>query len=625
MKFTIALVLSVLGAAQFAFGKAIPPQISECMQQVDHHVNTLPHMGHAGAPTFAPAAPQEDTLYIVHDTVEYYGALVDQRATVIIWDGGLLRYDSCQVTLACNIYVMGSGRFEVRKSLLHWNSAYLYQWGVMLGGASVSSYDSVQVESDFPLNFGLVDSASFRANWVYDQQVVTNALMSSHITAHYDHCVRPFEFVLLQAESLVFVDCDSVLIWLGFGDSTRGEITLPGDTTFTFVPSLDLGRDHPTLHGLEYNLRVERTNLFWGTFPDSGCDVTLRDTRLRTTGLRLSSLSEYSIENLANSTLYPDWTLDLGDRRVRLVNSYVRTWNLYPGGRSHLVARNCLFGETLAQDSSFGEFHNSLCDGSGGWIGAGNRSRILLDTVVSFTFVMARDQGVLVMQNSYAYQPIEAAERGTLVGVQSTYGSSLDVFGGGMLAWGTIDFPRDSTTVLADTLPELPIVVTTRYRYGPGRSPETVTAGLLASSGGDSLALGSPWYTEHVADTILHWRDYAALGETDLLLSLAHPLWGTARGGIHLRFETSDVPLQSQSATMHPAIWPNPTTGQIAVVGSPGLWDLLDLSGRKTGTVAMTPARLSNVSCTGDLSGVPPGVWWLRRPDGSVRRVIVVK
>jgi hypothetical protein len=79
-----------------------------------------------------------------------------------------------------------------------------------------------------------------------------------------------------------------------------------------------------------------------------------------------------------------------------MINSEVATWNFYPASRSNITISNCIFGELLAFDTSNVLIQNSICDGTGGYLGAINHSFVIVISSFITSQVIAKENGFLI-------------------------------------------------------------------------------------------------------------------------------------------------------------------------------------------------------------------------------------
>ena len=127
--------------------------------------------------------------------------------------------------------------------------------------------------------------------------------------------------------------------------------------------------------------------------------------------IQSSELRDYS---------FPNPILFKSKRILRLVNTEVVTWNFYSSLHSKLSIENCIFGELLAFDSSSVIIENSICDGTGGYLGAvGNSSVIVIRSLIS-SQVIARESGFLIGALSSFNSPEIDADDNAVMAILNT-------------------------------------------------------------------------------------------------------------------------------------------------------------------------------------------------------------
>ncbi|MDZ7721886.1 MAG: T9SS type A sorting domain-containing protein [candidate division KSB1 bacterium] len=134
----------------------------------------------------------------------------------------------------------------------------------------------------------------------------------------------------------------------------------------------------------------------WGLISENGSEAVFRDTRFRTVGLMFKQSDSVHVSNITNSSSHTNDVIGVPDRHLKLINSDVQTWSYYASGEVRLTIENSVFGECLSQDSSHVTINNSVCDGTGGYIGAFNKSATIVVGSMIRSQAVSRNNAFLI-------------------------------------------------------------------------------------------------------------------------------------------------------------------------------------------------------------------------------------
>ena len=136
--------------------------------------------------------------------------------------------------------------------------------------------------------------------------------------------------------------------------------------------------------------------VMWGLISISGSQARFSNTEFRTIGLMFQNPDSIVVSNITDESNHSDEIINVPDRKLNLIDSQVHTWNFYASSNSNITVENCVFGELLAQDSSQVLINNSICDGTGGYIGAFHQSFLLIAGSFIKSQVISRQNAILV-------------------------------------------------------------------------------------------------------------------------------------------------------------------------------------------------------------------------------------
>jgi len=333
---------------------------------------------------------------------------------------------------------------------------------------------------------------------------------------------------------------------------------------------------------------------------------------------------------------YPDYTLPLSDRTYRLVNTDHMTWNLYPQDSTRFVLETSIFGEMLGYGFPRITVSNSICDGSGGYIGSeGNTQYVVIGSTI-YTQVISRDRTFMVLAGSHV----------NFGAVNATDASVM------LVALCTSDYypvARDTALIFISdyTIPSnasvesvVPVTGTADILHGPA---QPVTFGnyrmLFAPADTPSaMRFVGPAHNQVVVnDTLDLWDTHGlSVGAYLLRMRLRDSANDTLDFDKGVYLNPSGVELEPALTNLPRALalsqpFPNPFSKRATVsfaLPSPGRVTLkaYDLQGRLIRTILDEDRVGGYYKAEWNAQGVPPGIYFLRltAPQGSLTRKVVL-
>ncbi len=133
--------------------------------------------------------------------------------------------------------------------------------------------------------------------------------------------------------------------------------------------------------GIAQSITLDRCRVkLWPMLVRAGCELTLADIPTDNwvvVGFHMpESLTVTGLHNQGPETT---GLLPLADRTVRLENASIDTWNLYPEGDARIELEGSVVGEILAFGRSRVRVLESTIDGTGGFLGASERSTMRVE------------------------------------------------------------------------------------------------------------------------------------------------------------------------------------------------------------------------------------------------------
>ena len=338
---------------------------------------------------------------------------------LIIVNNGQLILDSADFRIDGKITLLNNGKLTATGGSFTVIQDFIYQHGTLLLNNSEFHFDGVNFSSSGQ-SWGM--SVTDSADYILENSEITDGFITTSLTgngnASISNTLTPGEFICMDNNVLHFNNCDFVLMWLLLPDSSIVDVSLPDDSLLIGWQFQD---GNPGVSGIPYSISIDScTNVLWGLISMSGSDGTFRDTDFRTSGLYFTEQGSITVSNITNNSTYVDELINVPDRNLRMINTRVTTWNFYPASRSNITVSNCIFGELLAFDTSNVMIENSICDGTGGYLGSIGHSFLVIISSMISSQVIAREFGFLIAgYSAFNSTEIDAAEN-SLMAILST-------------------------------------------------------------------------------------------------------------------------------------------------------------------------------------------------------------
>ncbi len=326
-----------------------------------------------------------------------------------------------RLTVTGDVIVANEGRFELDGASLHFPQAFAYQSGlvatdrgqIVMADATLDggghSY-SVFVAGQAGVHYERVEVVQGFSTWVVADDAGAELL----------DCVNAGEFLQPGASSLSITGSDTVLYWIVAPDGSTFDLTLPppGD-----VASFGLDPNTPDVAGIAYQMQLtDCTNVLWAIMARSGSNVTIHDSELFAVGTWFDRANAVEIRGVANQAGFADQRYDWGDVHYRFVNTSVQTWNFYPYGQTQLTLEDSVFGEIGCAEQGQATVIQSLCNGSGGYISAGDQSFCVLLASTNLSQTTVTGNATMIFADSSIASPqIDALDASVLLLLNTDY------------------------------------------------------------------------------------------------------------------------------------------------------------------------------------------------------------
>lgn len=197
------------------------------------------------------------------------------------------------------------------------------------------------------------------------------------------------EFVIPPGARCEFRDCAFLVLWFTLGPNLKGDFSFPsGDS----VDSWAAGAGHA--------VTITRSrNVHFCLLSSPGSAGRVTGSEVFGAGILLAGDEPVTLTGLTNKAPMDDVKLAVSDRDLRFVKTTVGSWTIYPALHAQVRIEKCLFGESLAFGDAREEIVDSICDGTGGYLGAQERSRIHAVRTRITCLVVARDAAEIVLED----------------------------------------------------------------------------------------------------------------------------------------------------------------------------------------------------------------------------------
>ena len=556
---------------------------------------------------------------------------------ILIVNNGVLNIDSADFKLNGDIRIFGHGQMNVTGGTFTVVQEYIYEHdAVVLEFGKLNFSDVTFQSSGQSWSNAFTDSAYYSLkNCQIEKGFITTALLGNS-RAEITGTQVPGEFLCLSNPDLQIKNSDLMLIWLVLPDESAVEMSLPADT---LISHWTFASTEPGISGIPYTMKVDScTNVLWGLMSMTGSDAIFRGSEFRTVGLIFTKPDSITVENITNESKHADDEIAIPDRNLRLVDTEVHTWSFYAQGESKLTVQNCVFGELLAQDSSRVQILNSVCDGTGGYLGAFNQSELLIFGSLIRSQVISRHYSVLVgAEAAFWGSEIDADESSVMLIANTATSVAPEAHSNSIIF--EMQIPR--TEGLVDD--RVPVMGTARLIKGP-ENPIQFDGYDLAFADDfeqpDWRPMGTVHKNQVINDTLEIWNTsglQSGLYSTRLRLfhSFGEPIAITSSGYLS---SNSDVKFSKSNAINEDQFYlsqnyPNPFNSSSKIqfhlpTASHVKISVFDIRGSEIATVLDSNLEKGMHEIKFDASKLPSGVFFYRMTSGDfveTRKFMVIK
>jgi len=334
-----------------------------------------------------------------NETVTLAADRTVQGRLTIVNNASLTVTAGVTLTVTGEITLTDTAALTMTGATLNLPQDFAYQSGIgTFDTARLSLTDTIVESGGHSFSLGLTGTSS--ADWTattVENGFATWALFDNAAAA-FDGCTNTGEFLCMGANTIDLTNSDTILLWLTLPDGSVIDTTLPPPGA---VASFALTPASPFASGIPYSATLtDCTTVLFGVLARSGSDATFRDSTLRTVGTYFGRGNTVTVTGVANNQTLADSSFAWGDHALRLVNTAVNTWSFYAFGSTDLTIESSVFGELIVDEQANATMSNSLCDGSGGYVGVFNDGFLLMASSTNLAQTTVTDGALLVAWNS---------------------------------------------------------------------------------------------------------------------------------------------------------------------------------------------------------------------------------
>ena len=341
---------------------------------------------------------------IVNTTVEIHrsGICFDN---IHIGNGGRLSITSPRFVIAGDVMLEG-GRLDVSGTALSLQSRFNHDRKIACRKSSVVSFDRCTYFSSNMGNLNLWGNSrlSMRNTDFFGAGFTVGVPRGCSV--HLDHVKCPGEFIVMPGAQMRVDSCEAVLLWCWFNNENPASMNFPGGSSVTrwLMPAR-----------AKIDLSVESSrDISWGLVIEEGADVHIKDSAIRAAGLSLTQPMKKRLAGIKNKVPVATANLNFGDRKIKLNNTTVEAWNIYPRAQASVAIEDCVCGEVMTFDNAKATMKRSVCDGTGGYIAAKGNSQLTITGCTLDCPVVAIEQAQLTLNNCRITGDLSASGESTV-------------------------------------------------------------------------------------------------------------------------------------------------------------------------------------------------------------------
>lgn len=293
-----------------------------------------------------------------------------------------------------NLEVRGNGQFIVDGGTYTSNQSFRYHFEIQVLHMAQMHFINANIYTNNMPNKALFASNAYVTYTDTVSDMHSTAIVQENARVEVTRSTRSLELIITGSAMADFTDSSGSILWLGFSEGESADFALPDSSG---VVDWHFSSDLPGVTGVNYRLNVNNcTETLLAVVSYPGSNVTLRQSDISVIGIYFGGSYSESISGLVNQSFYTEHDFGFADRRLRLVKSSVKTWNVYAGGEVDLTLDQCILGEVITYDNAECEMNYCLVDGTGGYLGAQGYSILRFNFSTNIGELICTDYGVAI-------------------------------------------------------------------------------------------------------------------------------------------------------------------------------------------------------------------------------------
>lgn len=337
------------------------------------------------------------------------------QGDLFIAKGGRLKITAPRFVLRGNLCVQDA-TLEVEGTALSIPQRFNHQRGMVLAGRARLLLRNAYVATGVPIGLAMRDTSELSVDTVEFAGGLTCEVQEG-CRVSLRKATAPGEFIIAPGGKVAVEETVHVLLWFALGPEAKDGLSWPA------------GAEVKDFSFRQVRVRDSK-NVLWGIISAPGSACSVENSNLLACGFLLTGESQVVFRDLRNKRELDDEVID---RRIRFVRSTVGAWNFYPSQKTRLVVERCTFGEIIAFQEARAEVRDSICDGSGGYVAAHNRSELRLVRCRISCLVVAREDATVILEDCDVSGDIHAADRATVRIVNTRISGHVDMDPGAVI------------------------------------------------------------------------------------------------------------------------------------------------------------------------------------------------
>ncbi len=386
--------------------------------------------------------PSPDTFFISSDYV--------QNGDIVIFGEGILVVDSAKLTLSGHLYAQDEGQVFFRNDAhLHFNQFYVGQYFVWLIDNSRFEATDATVDANGVMHYAqLHDSCTYIAtntsfpDWTFRKVFNTSTLILEDVNHVGDIMVDDSCYIH-------FIRCDTLMPWFEMSDGSVVNIQFPDPD---YVDHYEFSDNTPGIDNIYYTFIADScTQCWWSLETLPGCDITINNSIIRGSCVRMFGLDTFNINGIDNYTYHSNLTVPLDDRQLEYIDTYVYWWNWYPFDNTVFNIDSCSFGEMIGRGNSETYATNCFHDGATIMLGSGGNACVSFIDGISYSYIVTFENSIFLFVNSsitsfWPYQSTNIAHANSyLLAVNSYFEYEPEAMDSALVMFIAIDSLSDNT------------------------------------------------------------------------------------------------------------------------------------------------------------------------------------